>query len=138
MLHADASGIAKDATTVAQCNPSSIDFHMQANVAGNLHLFQAIYPLLEASTQPGGGVFMPISSQMGSIGDGPAFPNLAYGMSKAALNFMCKKIALEHEKIKVLIMQYVNVPVFDLHHSEHSDMRVRTAGSLTELNADML
>lgn len=74
---------------------------MAVNVTANLVLFQALYPFLEETN----GVYMPISSQIGSIGQGMAFPNFAYAMSKAALNFMVQKISVEHEKIKVIVVQ---------------------------------
>ena len=34
---------------------------------------------------------------------------LAYGASKAALNFTSKRISKEHKKIKVIIIQYVHL-----------------------------
>lgn len=103
------AGFSKDANTVAASTLDSLTFHFTGNALGPLHLFQAVYPLLEQSQAPGGGVFMPISTIAGSIGDSLNMPNLAYGVSKAALNYICKKAADEHSKIKVLIVQYVFV-----------------------------
>ena len=49
---------------------------------------------------------MAISSDLASITDCP-IPALAYGASKAAVNYTAKRIAVEHGKLKVLIIQYV-------------------------------
>ena len=97
------TGIAKNNSPVATADPAHVAEHITVNVSANIVLFQAVYPLLEASSR--GGVYMPISSQIGSIGQGMAFPNFAYAMSKTALNFMAQKVSVEHEKIKVIIVQ---------------------------------
>jgi NAD(P)-dependent dehydrogenase (short-subunit alcohol dehydrogenase family) len=80
-------------------------YDFTVNAGGPLHLLQAIYPLLQASTLPCGAVWAPISSCLGSIAESPNVPALAYGASKAALNYTSKRLAVENEDIKVLIIQ---------------------------------
>jgi len=71
--------------------------HFEINVIGTLILFQASYPLLKASTPS--PKFIAISSAAGSITDGTAFSGgvLAYGSSKAAENYLARKLHFEHE-----------------------------------------
>jgi len=70
--------------------------HYEVNVIGTLILFQATYPLLQASTSS--PKFIPISSGAGSISHGAKFftPVLAYGASKAAENYLAVKLHTEH------------------------------------------
>jgi NAD(P)-dependent dehydrogenase (short-subunit alcohol dehydrogenase family) len=71
---------------------------IQVNVIGTLTLFQASYPLLKASTST--PKFVYISSGGGSITMGPQFPAvLAYGASKAAANYLVRKLHFEHEDL---------------------------------------
>jgi NAD(P)-dependent dehydrogenase (short-subunit alcohol dehydrogenase family) len=67
------------------------------NALGTLVLFQATYPLLKASTST--PKFIPISSALGSITMGTQYPApfLAYGASKAALNYTARKIRADTE-----------------------------------------
>jgi NAD(P)-dependent dehydrogenase (short-subunit alcohol dehydrogenase family) len=69
----------------------------QVNVNGALVLFQATYPLLKASTST--PKFIGISSMGGSIEIGSAMPlkGLAYGASKAALNYVIRKLHHEND-----------------------------------------
>ena len=71
----------------------------QINVVGTLILFQAAYPLLKASTSS--PKFIPMSSGGGSITEGTPVPAglLAYGSSKAALNYLARKLHFEHEEL---------------------------------------
>jgi len=71
--------------------------HFDINVVGTLILFQASYPLLKASTPS--PKFIAISTAAGSIADGANFPAgvLAYGASKAAENYLARKLHFEHE-----------------------------------------
>jgi NAD(P)-dependent dehydrogenase (short-subunit alcohol dehydrogenase family) len=66
------------------------------NVNGPLVLFQATYPLLRASTPA--PKFVAVSSVAGSIVAGAPSPfrGTAYGASKAALNFVVRKLRAEH------------------------------------------
>jgi NAD(P)-dependent dehydrogenase (short-subunit alcohol dehydrogenase family) len=75
------------------------------NVVGTLILFQAAYPLMKASTPK--PKFVPISSSAGSIAEGAAFPmrHLAYGASKAAENYLARKLHYEHDDLSELLKQ---------------------------------
>ncbi|KDQ17644.1 hypothetical protein BOTBODRAFT_105443 [Botryobasidium botryosum FD-172 SS1] len=73
--------------------------HFEINVVGTLVLFQAAWPLLKASTTS--PKFIPISSGAGSITDGTSMPVgvLAYGASKAAENYLSRKLHFEHPEL---------------------------------------
>jgi norsolorinic acid ketoreductase len=76
--------------------------HFNVNAVGTLALFQAIYPLLEATERAGSTPkFVTVTSTVGSIGEMEKIPMIstAYGASKAALNYITKKIALEYPGI---------------------------------------
>ncbi|KAF8970821.1 NAD(P)-binding protein [Flammula alnicola] len=81
---------------VAETSVEAFREHFEVNVTGILVLFQAVYELLKASVSP---KFIPISSGAGSftayMGASPAY--MAYGVSKAALNWMSRKIHFENE-----------------------------------------
>jgi norsolorinic acid ketoreductase len=70
--------------------------HYNTNTVGVLALFQAVHPLL--ANTPGGVLpkFVTISSTVGSIGIMEPLNATAYGMSKAALNWLTRNIHLEH------------------------------------------
>ncbi|EPE32006.1 NAD(P)-binding Rossmann-fold containing protein [Glarea lozoyensis ATCC 20868] len=72
--------------------------HFEVNAVGTLSLFQETWPLLEKSERP---VFMALSTGVGSIGDMESMPlkSTAYGASKAALNYMMRKIHLEYPNL---------------------------------------
>lgn len=76
--------------------PSAVQEHIAVNVIGTLTLFQATCPFLRASTAP---KFVAISSFIGSIADMEQypFPTTALGISKAALNFLVRKIHFEND-----------------------------------------
>ncbi|TRM62172.1 hypothetical protein BD626DRAFT_548590 [Schizophyllum amplum] len=65
--------------------------HLDVNTNGPLLLFQAMYELLRASKSP---KFVTVSSGMGSITVGPELPmnQMPYAMSKAALNWVTRKL----------------------------------------------
>jgi len=75
--------------------------HFEANSIGPLVLFQAFWPLME---RPGGvsttgppKVFM-ISSSVGSIEAQEPLPGGAYGPSKAALNWITRRLHFEFDQ----------------------------------------
>jgi norsolorinic acid ketoreductase len=70
----------------------------EVNTLGPLRLFQTCYDNLSIAPQ---GKFVLISSILGSIGvqDVTAGPMLAYGTSKAAANFLIRKIHCEYANI---------------------------------------
>jgi NAD(P)-dependent dehydrogenase (short-subunit alcohol dehydrogenase family) len=75
---------------------ASHNVHLQVNTIGTLVLFKASFGLLKASTSS--PKFVVISSVGGSIEVGAAFPFEAapYGISKAAVNFLARKLHTEH------------------------------------------
>ncbi|OCK76098.1 NAD(P)-binding protein [Lepidopterella palustris CBS 459.81] len=74
--------------------------HFQVNATGTLLLFQAVYELLSKAKEP---KFVPIGTQVGSISQIESFPlgATAYGTSKAALNFLTRKLHMEHQNMVI-------------------------------------
>ncbi|KAJ5822687.1 Short-chain dehydrogenase/reductase SDR [Penicillium robsamsonii] len=88
-------------TAVADSSIEQIKIHLDVNTIGPVRLFQATLPLLENSSS---ARFILSSSLMGTIGGIQDIPlKIApYGASKAAANFLIRKINYEHEKIATL------------------------------------
>ncbi|KII87104.1 hypothetical protein PLICRDRAFT_112652 [Plicaturopsis crispa FD-325 SS-3] len=93
------AGIADTWATAHEVPISEVERHFKVNAVGPLVLFQAFYPLLQAA--PGIPKFAFISTFGGSIESGAASPLglSAYGPSKAALNFLSRKIHFENERL---------------------------------------
>ena len=90
------AGIAQNWHKVLDVTPASVVEHFNVNALGPLILFQAVYPLLLARPTR---KFITISSLAGAIGDSMVpVPDVAYGTSKVALNFVTKKIHMEHKE----------------------------------------
>ncbi|EHL01550.1 putative Aflatoxin biosynthesis ketoreductase nor-1 [Glarea lozoyensis 74030] len=71
--------------------------HFHINTLGPLSLYQSLRPLLLASTQK---KFIVISSSLGSIQDmEDAAPTLAYGVSKAGVNYVVRKVHFEEDEV---------------------------------------
>ena len=90
------AGISAIWPAVADAKPSDMIEHYRVNAVGIALLFQAVLPLLKASsTTP---KFITLGTIAGSIAaqENAPVPNAAYGPSKAALNWITKKIHLEH------------------------------------------
>jgi norsolorinic acid ketoreductase len=87
------AGIAQDWSKVVNVEPAALYEHFKVNTVGPLVLFQATYPLLKKRETR---KFVTISSLVGAITDMLGEPETAYGTSKAALNFVTKRIHLEH------------------------------------------
>ncbi|TIA46381.1 putative NADP(+)-dependent dehydrogenase [Aureobasidium pullulans] len=86
------------APQIAKIAPSDLLDHVNVNTAGTIRLFQATLPLLQKAKEP---IFAYISSMAGSIaltGDLP-FPTGIYGASKAAMNFLVRRIHQEHPEL---------------------------------------
>lgn len=81
---------------VADVDPAQVQEHMSINAIGSLLLFQAVLPLLLKRSQP---KFVMLGSPMGSIGgmEKRPVPMSAYGVSKAAVHYMVRKIHFENE-----------------------------------------
>lgn len=90
------AGIARYMHKAAVVPISEVIEHHRTNTIGSLVLFQAFEPLLRASTAS--PRFVVLSSSLGSIGDMEKIPEVstAYGSSKAALNYIVRKIHLEY------------------------------------------
>jgi hypothetical protein len=90
------AGMGFAAGSVLETSVQPMIDHFTVNTLGVLVLFQAAYPLLKASTPA--PKFIPISSRVGSIQQQPlGMPLLAYGTSKAALNYLAAKLRADHE-----------------------------------------
>jgi norsolorinic acid ketoreductase len=74
--------------------------HFDINTLGTVTLFQATWPLLEKSSDP---KFVYISTVVGSIGEVEKWPldGVVYGASKAAMNYIVRKIHVEHQNLTV-------------------------------------
>jgi norsolorinic acid ketoreductase len=90
------AGIAEHAAVVAEASPEAIRQHLDVNLIGVITLFQATAVLLQKSSQP---KFFVLSSMLGSLNLIEAIPGpwLAYGITKAALNYTVRKIHFENE-----------------------------------------
>ena len=86
---------------VAELKISQLQEHLNINTVGPVRLFQATLPLLNKSTNPR---FVLMSSLMGTITgtkDIP-FPIGGYGASKAAANYLIRKVNFENDNIATL------------------------------------
>lgn len=83
---------------VSKMKTSDLIEHVDVNVNGPVRLFQAILPLLQASKQP---KFVVISSGVGTIAGAEYIPwaVTSYGASKAALNFLLRRIHIENKDL---------------------------------------
>ncbi|EIN06166.1 NAD(P)-binding protein [Punctularia strigosozonata HHB-11173 SS5] len=92
------AGVLSSVNRVLDESPEAVREHMEVNLIGTLVLFQATYPLLLASTKS--PKFIPITSFGGSIALSPPVPMklFSYCASKAALNWMARKLHSEHER----------------------------------------
>jgi norsolorinic acid ketoreductase len=79
---------------------SAFQNHFNVNTIGTLTLFQATNSLLEKSASP---KFVYISTVLSSIADMEkwALPAVAYGASKAAANYIIRKIHIEHPELNI-------------------------------------
>lgn len=92
------AGIATDWNNVVDVNLDEFRDTLNVNVLGPLNLFQAFLPLLEKSTNP---KFIVVSTAIASMGYQRNLPYKAttYGASKAAINFVSLRIAIEHPNL---------------------------------------
>ena len=93
------AGISKIYPLASEAKLDDLREHFEVNTLGPLILFQATFPLLLASKHPAGPKFVVMSSSGGSIAgmEQAPMPNSAYGMSKAALNYLVRKVHFENE-----------------------------------------
>jgi norsolorinic acid ketoreductase len=92
------AGIAKYAGLACETPIAEMRDHFEVNAIGPLILFQATKPLLERSLLP---KFVVTTSRAGSIGDMDfgQLPVTAYGSSKAAVNYIVRKIHFENPNL---------------------------------------
>jgi len=92
------AGMAEFYGTVLQTPVQGARDHFNTNTVGVLALFQAVHPLLVDTTSGALPRFVTVSSTVGSIGDMEKWPMnaTAYGMSKAALNWLTRNIHIEN------------------------------------------
>lgn len=97
------AGISEDFSPIAKMPLASLKKHVEVNSYGPVTLFQAVLPLLEKSKQQ---KFVGVGSPLGSIGgmDQRPYPMSAYGMSKALLHYLVRKVHLEHENITAFVV----------------------------------
>ncbi|KAM6529897.1 hypothetical protein FALCPG4_008022 [Fusarium falciforme] len=93
------AGIGKDWSLVAQTDITEVEDHFKINSVGPFALYLATRSLLLASANP---KFIVLSTELGSIGlqGERKIQDVAYGMSKAAVNFFVGK--LHHEEPKLI------------------------------------
>ncbi|PRP85677.1 hypothetical protein PROFUN_06511 [Planoprotostelium fungivorum] len=90
------AGIANFTSRLEAVTLEDFNEHFQVNVVGVLVLFQATLPLLLKRTTR---VFEAVGSGAGSITNAHhfvAFNNGSYSLSKAALNYLVRRISVEH------------------------------------------
>ncbi|KII84565.1 hypothetical protein PLICRDRAFT_45941 [Plicaturopsis crispa FD-325 SS-3] len=94
------AGIAETFAPAHEVPIDAVEHHFKVNAIGPLVLFQAFYVLLRAAPR-GVPKFVVISSFVGSIEAGAALPLglSAYGTSKAAINYLTRKIHFENERL---------------------------------------
>ena len=98
------AGILKHFGPATEASAETLVEHIQINTIAPILLYQATHALLTASSEP---KFFIISSDLGSMGDMKRLPlpMLAYGMSKAAVNYAAVKFHHEDSKITVVPVQ---------------------------------
>jgi len=89
------AGMGTHYSNVVDMKLEHLQEHINVNVYGPLKLFQAVLPLLNASSSP---KFCLTGSSIGSIGELESypFPMAAYGMSKVMAHYLVRKIHMEH------------------------------------------
>jgi norsolorinic acid ketoreductase len=92
------SGIASYYGPIKETPVAEFEQHLRVNAIGPVILLQAMLPLLQAAPKP---KFVVISSTIGSIAfmDNLQVPAAAYGASKAAVNFLVRKVHFEHPEL---------------------------------------
>jgi len=97
------AGLFNFAGTVLETTSQAVRDHFEVNTIGPLTLVKAFYPLLSASPTPR---FFAITSTIGSIASLSTYqvPFFAYGISKAAANYLVVK--LHHENPSLISIAF--------------------------------
>lgn len=92
------AGVSTDIRPIIDVPESDFLYAYQANTLGPIFLFQAVEPLLSASSNPR---FFVSTSLIGSVGFASELPVpvAAYGVSKAGINWFLRKMHGEFPKI---------------------------------------
>jgi len=92
------AGISKVFPQVAEIKIPDLREHLDVNVIGVIHFFQAVLPLLSRAKAP---KFVTLSTSAASLGnmENRNFPNSDYGTSKVALNYITRKIHFENQNL---------------------------------------
>lgn len=88
------AGMASSMGTALETTPEDLQSHFAVNTTAPLIIFQALWPLMEGVQSP---KLFNISSSVGCI-EFSEMPGGAYGPSKAALNWITRRLHMEHEK----------------------------------------
>ncbi|KZM27079.1 Norsolorinic acid ketoreductase [Ascochyta rabiei] len=93
------AGMAHSGSPVAEVPVSALKEHFNVNTIGPVVLFQAVAPLLKASTNA--PKFLAITTIIGSLASQELMPPnthfTPYGASKAALNWVIRRVHFENE-----------------------------------------
>ncbi|KZT54366.1 NAD(P)-binding protein [Calocera cornea HHB12733] len=97
------AGISNSYVPSVEVGLNAMRENFEINVLGPLVLFQASYPLLKSSSDS--PKFIVISTAVGSIQIGTTFPipNLPYGTTKAAVNWLTVKLHYEYPGLSASI-----------------------------------
>ena len=98
----DHTGVSSGVQPISTVSAETIQADFTINTIGPLVLFQSFAPLLESSDI---AKFVVISSMLGQVTESLPWPHNAYGLSKAAVNFIVKKIDQETEGVAAFPIQ---------------------------------
>ncbi|KAL9115469.1 MAG: hypothetical protein Q9227_000790, partial [Pyrenula ochraceoflavens] len=90
------AGVSKHYATVLDSSIQEFRDHWEINTLGLVITFQAVCSLLAKANTPKFVVLSTMFATIGGMDDVP-YPNAAYGSSKAAVNFVVRKIHFENE-----------------------------------------
>jgi norsolorinic acid ketoreductase len=92
------AGLGDSWEKVLNTSVESVRQYTEVNTIGPLVLFQAVYPLLEAASQPKFVIMATAISSFGLMEHFP-IPSAGYGASKAAISYIGRKIHFEHQNV---------------------------------------
>jgi len=95
------SGLMSPIAVTLDTPPQDVRSQLEVNALGPLKLIQAFFPLLIKSKDP---KFLVISSTVGSIGDMMPVPFFGYGLSKAAVNYLVRKLHFENPALTAMAL----------------------------------
>lgn len=97
------AGISKHYGPAIDTPPSELLDHFTINAIGPLSLIQAFMPLLKASSHAKLVALTTVLASIAGMGDLP-MPMTAYSVSKAALNYIVRKIHFENEWLVAFVI----------------------------------